>query len=57
LKGTQNLLAELTIRDGRVIWDRNGLTREDWEKLGNYTAQGDRRWDGTLGGAIRARRR
>lgn len=57
LKGTQNLLAELTLRDGRVIWDRNGLTREDWDKLGNYTAQGDRRWDGTLGGAVRARRR
>ena len=56
LKGTQKLEAELTIRDGKVLWDLNGLTREDWDKLGNYGPQGDRRWDGTLGAAVRARR-
>jgi dihydroorotase len=33
LKGTQKLLCELTIRDGRVVYDLNGLTRKDWDKL------------------------
>jgi dihydroorotase len=56
LRGTQKLGAELTIRNGMVIWDLNGLTREDWDKLGNYGSRGDRRWDGTLGGAPRAPR-
>lgn len=56
MKGTQKLVAELTIRDGRVVWDLNGITREDWNKLGNYGPQGDPRWDATLGRSIRARR-
>lgn len=56
MKGTRKLACELTLRDGLVVWDLNGMTREDWDKLGNYTARGDRRWDGTLGTAIRARR-
>ena len=25
--------AELTVRDGRVVWDLNGISREDWDKL------------------------
>jgi dihydroorotase len=56
LRGTQKLAAELTIREGLVVWDRNGLTREDWDKLGNYGSQADRRWDATLGAPIRPRR-
>ena len=48
LKGTRKLSAELTIKDGLVVWDLNGITREDWDKLGDYSAQGDARWDGTL---------
>jgi dihydroorotase len=55
LRGTQKLAAELTIREGMVVWDRNGLTREDWDKLGNYRSQADRRWDTTLGAPIRPR--
>jgi dihydroorotase len=55
-KGTQKLVAELTVRDGLVVWDLNGISREDWDKLGpRYTAQGDRRWDGTLGAGGRTR--
>lgn len=50
MKGAQKLGCELTVRDGRVVYDLNGMTREDWNKLGNYTSQGDPRWDGTLGG-------
>jgi dihydroorotase len=57
LRGTQKLVAELTIHGGRVVWDLNGLTREDWDKLSaNYRSQGDPRWDGTLSGGVRARR-
>jgi len=33
-KGSQKLECELTIRDGRVVWDLNGLAGEDWQKLG-----------------------
>ena len=48
MRGTQKLVCELTVRDGRVVYDLNGTTREDWNKLGNYTSQGDTTWDATL---------
>jgi len=52
LRGNRKLEAELTIREGKVVWDLNGLTREDWNRLPrNYGPQGDRRWDGTIGGS------
>jgi dihydroorotase len=50
LKGTQKFVCEMTVRDGKVVYDLNGITRGDWSKLGQYTSQGDPRWDGTLGG-------
>jgi dihydroorotase len=56
MKGSQRLAAELTIKDGLVVWDLNGLTREDWDKLGKYETQGDARWDGTLGAGGRRRK-
>jgi dihydroorotase len=30
MRGTQKLIAELTIRDGRVVWDLNGMTSQEW---------------------------
>lgn len=46
MKGTQRLVAELTLRDGKVVWDLNGMTREDWDTLpARYGTQGDPRWD------------
>ena len=48
MRGTQKLVCELTVRNGVVVYDLNGITREDWTKLGKYKAQGDPRWDGTL---------
>jgi dihydroorotase len=30
MKGTKKLVAELTLREGRVVWDLNGMTSEDW---------------------------
>ena len=48
LSGTQKLEAELTVRGGRVVWDLNGITRDEWRKLGKYKRQGDPSWDATL---------
>ena len=31
-KGTRKLVAELTIHNGRVAWDLNGLAAEDWNR-------------------------
>jgi dihydroorotase len=46
LKGNQKLTAELTLREGRVVWDLNGITRPDWTTLPpNYRQTGDARWD------------
>jgi dihydroorotase len=44
--GTQLLTCELTLRDGKVVYDLNGITRPDWEKLPRgYKQTGDARWD------------
>ena len=32
MKGTKKLVAELTLREGRVVWDLNGMTSEDWDR-------------------------
>ena len=46
LQGKQKLICELTLRDGKVVYDLNGITRPDWDKLPkNYTNTGDSRWD------------
>jgi len=34
LAGTQRLQCELTLREGRVMWDRDGRTGTDYERLG-----------------------
>lgn len=57
LRGDQMLTAEVTLKDGRVQWDLNGLTREDWDKIGGrYGAQGDASWDATINSTVRSRR-
>jgi dihydroorotase len=33
MMGTQKLECELTIREGRVVWDLNGISRPDWDKM------------------------
>ncbi len=46
LKGNQRLTCELTLRDGRVVWDLDSLTRPDWTTLPpGYRQSGDPRWD------------
>ena len=40
------LECELTLRDGKVVYDTNGITRPDWTTLpANYTQTGDAAWD------------
>ena len=43
--GTQRLVAELTLRDGKVVYDLNGITRETWDKIPAGARGGDPRWD------------
>jgi dihydroorotase len=58
LRGTQRLSNELTLRDGYVIYDTNGRTRENWDKLGDYKPQGEPWWDQTRSsGPLRNRRK
>ena len=46
LNGTQKLTCELTLRDGKVVYDLNGMTRPDWTTLPqDYRQTGDARWD------------
>lgn len=57
MKGKQKLTCELTLRDGRIVYDLNAISREDWDKLpSGYGRQGDPKWDGTMGGGGRTQR-
>ncbi len=57
MNGTKKLECELTVKDGRVVWDLNGMSREDWTKRDrDYKAQGTNDWDGTLNAAVRSRK-
>jgi dihydroorotase len=44
LAATQRLACELTVRDGKVVYDLNGITRDSWDTPG--VRGGDPRWDG-----------
>jgi dihydroorotase len=58
MRGTKRFSNELTLRDGFVIYDTNGRTRENWDKLGDYQPQGEPWWDQTRSsGPLRNRRR
>jgi dihydroorotase len=50
LRGTQKLSCEMTLRDGKIVYELNGLSRPDWVTLPkNYRATGNARWDGNRG--------
>jgi len=54
LRGTQKLTCELTLRDGKVVYDLNGMTRPDWTTLPrDYRQTGDARWDGVTPAPVR----
>ena len=47
MDGNQKLICELTVLNGKVVYDLNGITRDPWDKLPkNYGPQGDPRWNG-----------
>jgi dihydroorotase len=47
LNANSKLFCELTIRDGKVVYDLNAISRSDWTTLPKgYTQTGDARWDG-----------
>jgi len=46
LQGDRKLVCELTLRDGKIVYDLNGLARPDWKTLPRgYRTTGDARWD------------
>jgi dihydroorotase len=47
LRASKKLVCEMTLRDGKVVYDLNGLARPDWETLPkDYRTTGDPRWSG-----------
>jgi dihydroorotase len=46
MPGTQKLTCEMTLRDGRIVYELNGLARPKWDTLPKgYRATGDARWE------------
>jgi dihydroorotase len=48
MDGDRRLECELTIHDGLVVYDRNGITRQNWNHLGFYQAPKELWWDATI---------
>ena len=47
MDANERLVCELTVRDGKVVYDLNGVSRPDWKSLpATYGPTGDARWDG-----------
>ena len=56
LAGERKLTCELTLLDGWVVWDLNGIAKSDWTSLpSDYGVQLDPRLDGTRGSGRRRR--
>ena len=48
MAGTSRLSVEMTLKDGRIVYDVNGLGRPEWTTLpADYRAGGDPKWDAT----------
>jgi dihydroorotase len=48
LSGTERLTAEMTLKDGKVVYELNGLGRPEWTTLpAGYKTTGDPKWDAT----------
>ncbi len=46
MNGARKLQCELTVRNGKIVYDLNGISRPDWKTLPkNYGYQGDAHWD------------
>jgi len=54
MDATARLVCELTVKDGKVVYDLNGISRPDWRTLpAGYGPTGDARWDGLNPAPIR----
>jgi dihydroorotase len=47
LAGSEHFLCEMTVRDGKVVYDLNGMTAEPWDTLAPSRPASDSRWDAT----------
>ena len=47
IETSRRLACELTVRDGKVVYDLNGLTADRWEKLAPKPDPSESRWNGT----------
>lgn len=56
MRGDRRLSCEMTLRDGRIVYELNGLSRPDWASLPkDYKATGNPRWDGNRSSSGAAR--
>jgi dihydroorotase len=46
LDAEQRLVCEMTVRDGKMVYDLNGLSRDKFDPSAPETRGGDPRWDG-----------
>ena len=47
MNSNQKFECEMTVKNGKIVYDLNGLSRPEWTKLPkDYKAIGDPRWDG-----------
>ena len=54
LQGTRNLVCEMTVRDGKVVYDLNARAREPWDKAPvGYGPLSDTSWDATISDSTR----
>jgi dihydroorotase len=57
MMGSQMIVAELTMRGGRMRWDLNGLARESWDRLEkDYGPQTSFTWDAVISAGVRGRK-
>jgi dihydroorotase len=47
MDSTKRLACEMTLRDGKVVYDLNGMIGERWDTVGPDGRGGDPRWDNT----------
>ena len=44
MSGQQKLECQMTLRAGEIVWDNNGLSRPDYEGLGDYIKLDGKDW-------------
>ena len=52
----QKLIGEMTLREGQVVWDLNGMSSEDWDHAGQLAAGISGAAGGSLASAEAAQR-